>query len=100
MPITSSGSAERAPGSSRAATALDRLADEYVDLSVRLDPYLATSLGVPGHDAEATDYSPAAVAERPRPNPLSARRPPLIHRKNMVAGQLAACIFCALRHNR
>ncbi|MDN6301634.1 MAG: DUF885 domain-containing protein [Dermabacteraceae bacterium] len=48
----------------RPATALDRLADEYVDLSARLDPFLATALGVPGHDAEVTDYSPAAVAER------------------------------------
>ena len=35
----------------RPATALDRLADEYVDLSARLDPFLATALGVPGHDA-------------------------------------------------
>ncbi|SLM92788.1 protein of unknown function DUF885 [Brachybacterium faecium] len=48
----------------RPATALDRLADEYVDLSARLDPFLATALGVPGHDAEVTDHSPAAVAER------------------------------------
>ncbi|ASK64959.1 DUF885 domain-containing protein [Brachybacterium avium] len=48
----------------RPATALDRLADEYVELSARLDPFLATALGVPGHDAEVTDYSPAAVSER------------------------------------
>ncbi|HLQ81739.1 MAG TPA: DUF885 domain-containing protein [Brachybacterium sp.] len=48
----------------RPATALDRLADEYVDLSARLDPFLATVLGVPGHDAEVTDHSPAAVQER------------------------------------
>ena len=46
----------------RAATALDRLADQYVEDSVRRDPFLATSLGVPGHDHEVTDYSPAAVA--------------------------------------
>lgn len=52
------------PEAVRASTALDRLADEYVDLSARLDPYLATSLGVPGHDGEVTDYSPAATAER------------------------------------
>ncbi|MGO1504886.1 MAG: DUF885 domain-containing protein [Brachybacterium sp.] len=64
MPITPSESPLSAHDSARAATALDRLADEYVDLSARLDPYLATALGVPGHDTEATDYSPAAVAER------------------------------------
>ena len=48
----------------RPTTALDALADEYVELSARLDPFLATSLGVPGHDHEVTDFSPAAVAER------------------------------------
>ncbi|MDN5900078.1 MAG: DUF885 domain-containing protein, partial [Brachybacterium sp.] len=48
----------------RPATSLDRLADEYVELSARLDPFLATALGVPGHDAGVTDYSPVAVAER------------------------------------
>ncbi|MGP9539043.1 DUF885 domain-containing protein [Brachybacterium sp. AOP43-C2-M15] len=52
------------PVPARTATSLDRLADEYVELSVRLDPYLATALGVPGHDHEVTDFSPAAVAER------------------------------------
>ncbi len=48
----------------RAATALDRLADDYVELSARLDPFLATELGIAGHEGEVTDYSPAAVAER------------------------------------
>ncbi|MDN5822333.1 MAG: DUF885 domain-containing protein, partial [Brachybacterium sp.] len=48
----------------RPATSLDRLADEYVELSARLDPFLATALGVPGHDAGVTAYSPVAVAER------------------------------------
>lgn len=48
----------------RTPTALDRLADEYVETVVHLDPYTASSLGVPGHDHEVTDYSPAAEAER------------------------------------
>ena len=48
----------------RPASALDRLADEYVDLCARLDPFLATSVGIPGHDGEVTDFSPAAEAER------------------------------------
>ncbi|APX34694.1 hypothetical protein BH708_06785 [Brachybacterium sp. P6-10-X1] len=52
------------PGPVRASTALDRLADEHVDLSVRLDPFLATELGIPGHDGDVTDFSPAASAER------------------------------------
>ena len=40
------------------------LADRYVDRSAVLDPILATSRGVIGHDAEMTDYSPAAQATR------------------------------------
>jgi uncharacterized protein (DUF885 family) len=58
MPVTPD------PTPIRASSALDRLADEYVDLSARLDPFLATELGIAGHDAEVTDYSPAAVSER------------------------------------
>lgn len=52
------------PQPARTASALDRLADDYVDLSVRLDPFLATELGIAGHDTEVTDYSPEAVAGR------------------------------------
>ena len=40
------------------------LADRYVDRSAVLDPILATSRGVVGHDAEMTDYSPEAQAAR------------------------------------
>lgn len=52
------------PDPSRQPSALDRLADEYVEQLVPRDPYLATDLGVPGHDDEVTDYSPAAEQER------------------------------------
>jgi len=62
-PPTSADAGSGGPAA-RPATALDRLADEYVDLSARLDPFLATELGIAGHDTEVTDYSPAAVAER------------------------------------
>ena len=48
----------------RTPSALDALADEYVDQVVQADPYTATSIGVPGHDHEVTDYSPAAEAAR------------------------------------
>ena len=40
------------------------LASRYVDRSAELDPILATSRGVTGHDAEMTDYSPEGQAAR------------------------------------
>ena len=40
------------------------LASRYVDRSSALDPVLATSRGVTGHDAEMTDYSPDGNAAR------------------------------------
>ena len=49
---------------SRTPSALDALANDYVDRLTAKDPFLATSLGIPGYDAEVTDHSPAAEAER------------------------------------
>ncbi|WP_152191508.1 DUF885 domain-containing protein [Georgenia satyanarayanai] len=43
---------------SRAGTALDTIADQYVDRLAALDPIAATSLGIPGHDDELPDLSP------------------------------------------
>ena len=37
------------------------IASEYVDRIAELDPINATGMGVPGHDAEMTDYSPDGV---------------------------------------
>ncbi len=51
-----------APG--RTPSALDRLADAYVETIARLDPLAATSLGVPGYDHKVPDLSPAGCAER------------------------------------
>ena len=48
----------------RVPSALDALANQYVEDLTAKDPFLATSLGIPGHDAEVTDHSPAAQAER------------------------------------
>lgn len=48
----------------RSRSAVDALADSYVDDAVALDPVLATSMGVAGHDHEMTDYSPAGVDAR------------------------------------
>ncbi len=39
-----------------------QLASDYVDHIAALDPVLATSMGVPGHDAEMTDFSPEGHA--------------------------------------
>lgn len=43
---------------------ITELASEYVDRYAALDPVGATSMGVPGHDAEMTDYSPDGAAAR------------------------------------
>jgi uncharacterized protein (DUF885 family) len=40
------------------------IAQDYVEAFVALDPYAATLKGIPGHDAEATDYSPDGAAAR------------------------------------
>jgi uncharacterized protein (DUF885 family) len=40
------------------------ISDGYVDDSSRLDPILATYLGVPGYDDQLTDYSPDGVRAR------------------------------------
>lgn len=40
-----------------------QLASDYVDRIATLDPVLATSMGVPGHDAEMTDFSPDGHAQ-------------------------------------
>jgi uncharacterized protein (DUF885 family) len=45
-------------------SAVRELASRYVDQSAGLDPILATSRGVAGHDAEMTDYSPEGQAAR------------------------------------
>ncbi|MDQ1594899.1 MAG: hypothetical protein QOH40_1455 [Arthrobacter pascens] len=48
---------------SRPRTAIDAVADAYTDTLVALDPSLATTLGIPGHDTEFQDFSPAGIDE-------------------------------------
>ncbi|MFV8175677.1 hypothetical protein B7435_00790 [Mycolicibacterium peregrinum] len=48
----------------RAATAVDAVAERYLETYARLDPCAATELGITGHDDEVTDYSPQGVAAR------------------------------------
>ena len=40
------------------------IADRYVDEFARLDPCAATDAGIPGHDHEITDWSPAGATAR------------------------------------
>src|SRR5919107_6340713 len=48
----------------RRPTAVDAIADEHLDAVAALDPVAATAMGVPGHETELTDYSPAGHAAR------------------------------------
>ncbi|AQA05750.1 hypothetical protein BVC93_29065 [Mycobacterium sp. MS1601] len=48
----------------RGTTAVDEIAERYLDTYAALDPCAATELGVLGHDDELTDYSPDGVAAR------------------------------------
>ena len=43
---------------------IDEIADHYVARVAALDPVGATRSGIPGHDAEMTDYSPDGVDAR------------------------------------
>ena len=45
-------------------TAVDAVAERYLDSSAALDPCAATELGISGHDDQITDYSPDGVAAR------------------------------------
>jgi uncharacterized protein (DUF885 family) len=45
-------------------SAIFAIADRYVDEIAALDPFGATEMGVPGHDADVSDLSPAAQEEQ------------------------------------
>ncbi|MCA4133655.1 DUF885 domain-containing protein [Arthrobacter sp. M4] len=45
----------------RTHTAIDAVADEYTDVLLALNPTFATTLGLPGHETEYQDYSPAGA---------------------------------------
>jgi uncharacterized protein (DUF885 family) len=46
----------------RPRTPIDAVADEYTDTLIRLNPSFATTLGIPGHETEYQDFSPAGIA--------------------------------------
>ncbi|MCT7659655.1 DUF885 domain-containing protein [Mycobacterium deserti] len=48
----------------RPATAVDAVAERYLEAFAALDPCAATEVGITGHDDDITDYSPEGVAGR------------------------------------
>ncbi|MEW1805205.1 DUF885 domain-containing protein [Arthrobacter sp. SLBN-53] len=46
----------------RPRTRIDAVADDYTDTLIRLNPTFATTLGLPGHETEYQDFSPAGIA--------------------------------------
>jgi uncharacterized protein (DUF885 family) len=48
----------------RAPTAVDAVAERYLETVAALDPCAATEFGITGHDDDITDYSPDGVASR------------------------------------
>ncbi|MGH3676271.1 MAG: DUF885 domain-containing protein [Mycobacterium sp.] len=48
----------------RRPTAVDAVAERYLETFAALDPCAATELGITGHDDDITDYSPDGVAAR------------------------------------
>src|SRR5689334_11988476 len=46
------------------ATSTYELCDAYIERASELDPVMATSRGLVGHDARMTDYSPEGVDAR------------------------------------
>ncbi|RAV15659.1 DUF885 domain-containing protein [Mycolicibacterium sp. GF69] len=48
----------------RTPTAVDAVAERYLDTLAELDPCAATEMGIVGHDDKVTDYSPDGVAAR------------------------------------
>jgi uncharacterized protein (DUF885 family) len=47
-----------------APPSVTEISDRYVERYAALDPVVATAEGIPGYDAELTDYSPDGIAER------------------------------------
>jgi uncharacterized protein (DUF885 family) len=48
----------------RQSTAIDAVAERYLDTFASLDPCAATEMGILGHDDDITDYSPEGVGAR------------------------------------
>jgi uncharacterized protein (DUF885 family) len=58
------------------------LAEQFVERYAALDPIGATAEGIPGHDAELTDYSPDGIAERRAHTRATLRKLTALHTSN------------------
>jgi uncharacterized protein (DUF885 family) len=61
--VTNDTPVDRTP-TTRPATEIDRLADAHLEAEIELSPLTATYLGIPGHDEDLDDFSPAGLAEQ------------------------------------
>jgi uncharacterized protein (DUF885 family) len=59
-----SSSPDSTTGGSSGTSAVDAIADAFVEDYVELDPLLATYVGIAGHDSELTDFSPGGFEAR------------------------------------
>ncbi|MCU1531749.1 MAG: hypothetical protein JWO49_1320 [Arthrobacter sp.] len=78
--MTTDTTAAAANVPARPQTGIDAVADAYTDTLIRLNPSFATELGLPGHETEYPDYSPAgheafAAAARETLAALDGRQP-------------------------
>ncbi|OIV36642.1 hypothetical protein BIV57_15175 [Mangrovactinospora gilvigrisea] len=62
--MTSSSGSDRPASPETSRPTVDEVAERYVDAYAALDPFGATSAGLPGYDAESTDYTPEGFAAR------------------------------------
>ena len=88
MPVPSTDPPPAAAAAGGAVSSVYAIADAYVDRFAALDPIAATSLGVGGHDAAMTDYSPdgaAALADLGRATLADLRAAPLTGERDRVA---------------
>ncbi|MGE9808913.1 DUF885 domain-containing protein [Janibacter sp. G1551] len=63
-PSPNSTPAASAPEGPRTPTPVDAIAEAHFEASIRLSPLEATYLGVPGHDGDLDDFSPAGYEAR------------------------------------
>ena len=57
-----SHSTETTRSLTRPRTDADRVADDYFDGAIALSPIMATNAGIPGHEEDLDDFSPAGLA--------------------------------------
>ena len=69
-------------------TPVYQIASDYVDRYAEVDPITGTGLGVPGHDAEMTDFSPdghAAIAALRRALQTKLEAAPVVNDRDRIA---------------